>query len=73
MTYPLAASATVFAVALLCAGQTSSITATLSGQIVAEGFLEWRLSVRTARLPLSDMILTDSRTALLATSLNAID
>lgn len=39
------AFAVVFAVALLCAGQTASITATLAGQIVSEGFIEWRVSV----------------------------
>ena len=37
----------MFALALLCAGQSASITATLSGQIVSEGFLEWRVSVRS--------------------------
>ncbi|KAG6889366.1 hypothetical protein C0995_001431 [Termitomyces sp. Mi166 len=41
---------TLFALALLCAGQTSSITATLSGQIVAEGFIEWRVSPFLRRL-----------------------
>jgi len=43
------ASALVFAVALLCAGQVASITATLAGQIVSEGFIEWRISVRALR------------------------
>ncbi|KAG6869159.1 hypothetical protein C0993_012258 [Termitomyces sp. T159_Od127] len=43
-------AATVFALALLCAGQTSSVTATLSGQIVAEGFIEWRVSPFLRRL-----------------------
>ncbi|KAG6829287.1 hypothetical protein H0H92_005041 [Tricholoma furcatifolium] len=43
-------AATVFAVALVCAGQTSSITATLSGQIVSEGFLDWRISPFLRRL-----------------------
>ncbi|TBU44128.1 natural resistance-associated macrophage protein [Dichomitus squalens] len=38
------AAAFVFALALLCAGQTASITATLAGQIVSEGFIEWRIS-----------------------------
>ena len=40
------AAAFIFALALLCAGQTASITATLAGQIVSEGFIEWRVSVR---------------------------
>lgn len=39
------AAAFVFALALLCAGQTSSITATLAGQLVSEGFIEWSISV----------------------------
>ncbi|KAH8100469.1 natural resistance-associated macrophage protein [Cristinia sonorae] len=38
------AAAFLFALALLCAGQTASITATLAGQVVSEGFIEWRIS-----------------------------
>lgn len=38
---PLAA--TLFAVALLCCGLNSTVTATLAGQIVMEGFLDLRL------------------------------
>ncbi|OCH96686.1 natural resistance-associated macrophage protein [Obba rivulosa] len=38
------AAAFIFALALLCSGQTASITATLAGQIVSEGFIEWRVS-----------------------------
>ncbi|TFK41312.1 natural resistance-associated macrophage protein-domain-containing protein [Crucibulum laeve] len=44
------AAAFVFALALLCAGQTSSITVTLAGQIVSEGFIEWRVSPFFRRL-----------------------
>lgn len=36
----------IFALALVCAGQTSSITVTLAGQIVSEGFIEWKVFVR---------------------------
>ncbi|KAF5377515.1 hypothetical protein D9615_005132 [Tricholomella constricta] len=43
-------AAFVFALALLCAGQTASITATLAGQIVSEGFIEWRVSPFLRRL-----------------------
>ncbi|THV06068.1 Nramp-domain-containing protein [Dendrothele bispora CBS 962.96] len=43
-------SAIVFALALICAGQTSSITATLAGQVVSEGFIEWRVSPFLRRL-----------------------
>ncbi|THH23107.1 hypothetical protein EUX98_g8070 [Antrodiella citrinella] len=38
------AAGVLFAVALLCSGQTASITATLAGQVVSEGFIEWRIS-----------------------------
>ncbi len=37
------AAATLFAVALLCSGQSSTITGTLAGQIVMEGFLRIRI------------------------------
>ena len=38
------AAATVFSVALLASGQSSTITATLAGQIVMEGFLRMRVA-----------------------------
>jgi len=41
---------TLFAVALLCCGLNSTITATLSGQIVMEGFLDWRIAPWLRRL-----------------------
>jgi manganese transport protein len=41
---------TLFAIALLCCGLNSTITATLSGQIVMEGFLNLRLSPWVRRL-----------------------
>ena len=41
---------TLFAVALLCCGLNSTITATLSGQIVMEGFLNWRVAPWLRRL-----------------------
>jgi len=44
------AAATIFALALVCAGQTSSITVTLAGQIVSEGFIEWKISVCSSEL-----------------------
>jgi manganese transport protein len=34
----------VFALALLCAGQSATITSTLAGQVVMEGFLDLRMS-----------------------------
>jgi metal iron transporter len=43
-------AALIFAIALLSAGQTSSITVTLAGQIVSEGFIEWKVSPMLRRL-----------------------
>jgi manganese transport protein len=42
-TLGVAAASTLFAVALLASGQNSTITATLAGQVVMEGFLDIRL------------------------------
>jgi manganese transport protein len=38
------AASTLFAVALLASGQSSTITGTLAGQVVMEGFMQWRLA-----------------------------
>jgi metal iron transporter len=43
-------AAKIFAVALLCAGQSSSIIATVAGQAISEGFLQWRVSAIVRRL-----------------------
>ncbi|KAI5124421.1 hypothetical protein M0805_008305 [Coniferiporia weirii] len=43
-------AAIVFAVALVCSGQSASITVTLAGQIVSEGFLQWGVSPFFRRL-----------------------
>ncbi|KAK7044485.1 manganese transporter pdt1 [Favolaschia claudopus] len=43
-------AATFFAIALLAAGQSSSIIATVAGQAVSEGFLNWRVSPVVRRL-----------------------
>ena len=37
------AASTLFAVALLASGQSSTITGTLAGQVVMEGFMSWRI------------------------------
>ena len=37
------AASTLFAVALLASGQSSTITGTLAGQVVMEGFMHWRI------------------------------
>ncbi|HEY3665200.1 MAG TPA: divalent metal cation transporter, partial [Polyangiaceae bacterium] len=39
-----AAASVLFAVGLLCSGQSATVTGTLAGQIVMEGFLQTRLS-----------------------------
>jgi len=39
-----AVASTVFAVALLASGQSSTITGTLAGQVVMEGFMHWRIN-----------------------------
>jgi manganese transport protein len=37
-------ASTLFAVALLASGQSSTITGTLAGQVVMEGFMNWRIA-----------------------------
>ncbi|KAF8817621.1 natural resistance-associated macrophage protein [Phlegmacium glaucopus] len=43
-------AATLFAIALLAAGQSSSLIATVAGQAVSEGFLNWRISAVMRRV-----------------------
>lgn len=43
-------ASTLFAVALLASGQSSTITGTLAGQVVMEGFMHWRLQPWVRRL-----------------------
>jgi manganese transport protein len=45
-----ALASTLFAVALLASGQSSTITGTLAGQVVMEGFLHWRIRPWLRRL-----------------------
>jgi manganese transport protein len=45
-----AAASTLFAVALLASGQSSTITGTLAGQVVMEGFMQWRIKPWLRRL-----------------------
>jgi manganese transport protein len=44
------AASTLFAVALLASGQSSTITGTLAGQVVMEGFMNWRIQPWVRRL-----------------------
>jgi manganese transport protein len=43
-------ASTLFAVALLASGQSSTITGTLAGQVVMEGFMHWRMRPWLRRL-----------------------
>ncbi len=43
-------ASTLFAVALLASGQSSTITGTLAGQVVMEGFMHWRVLPWVRRL-----------------------
>ncbi|MGH9409508.1 MAG: Nramp family divalent metal transporter [Vicinamibacterales bacterium] len=45
-----AVGSTLFAVALLASGQSSTITGTLAGQVVMEGFMHWRIQPWVRRL-----------------------
>ncbi|MGD1277649.1 MAG: Nramp family divalent metal transporter [Tepidisphaeraceae bacterium] len=45
-----AVASALFAIALLASGQSSTITGTLAGQVVMEGFMHWRLSPWLRRL-----------------------
>ncbi len=46
----VSAASTLFAVALLASGQSSTITGTLAGQVVMEGFMHWRINPWVRRL-----------------------
>src|SRR5579864_5178902 len=43
-------ASTLFVVALLASGQSSTITGTLAGQVVMEGFMDWRIKPWVRRL-----------------------
>lgn len=43
-------ASTLFAIALLASGQSSTITGTLAGQVVMEGFMNWRIKPWLRRL-----------------------
>ena len=46
----VAAASILFGVALLASGQSSTITGTLAGQVVMEGFMQWRIRPWVRRL-----------------------
>lgn len=61
------AAATLFAVALLCSGQSSTITGTLAGQIVMEGFLKIRIKPWLRRLITRTLAIIPALIVVLAT------
>jgi manganese transport protein len=46
----VAAASPLFAIALFASGQSSTITGTLAGQVVMEGFMHWRIAPWVRRL-----------------------
>jgi manganese transport protein len=56
-----------FALALLCAGQSSTITGTLAGQITMEGFLQFRIRPWLRRLVTRTMAIVPAVCVILAT------
>ncbi|KAF8807262.1 natural resistance-associated macrophage protein [Phlegmacium glaucopus] len=65
--------ALIFALALVCAGQVSSITVTLAGQTVSEGFIEWRFSPFLRRLITRCISLIPSVVVAIAVGRNGIN
>jgi len=61
------AAATAFAVALLCSGQSSTITGTLAGQIVMEGFLNIRVRPWLRRLITRSLAIVPALVVIMAT------
>jgi len=59
-----AAAATAFGIALLCCGLNSTVTATLSGQIVMEGFINVRLPAWARRLATRSLAIIPAATAI---------
>ncbi|KAF8645422.1 hypothetical protein AX16_007825 [Volvariella volvacea WC 439] len=66
-------AATLFAIALLSAGQSSSIIATVAGQAVSEGFLQWRVSPIVRRLLTRLLAIIPSMTVALAVGRDGVD
>ncbi|KAK0465267.1 smf Mn2+ and Fe2+ transporter [Desarmillaria tabescens] len=66
-------AAFVFALALILAGQTSGITATLAGQIVSQGFINWRMSPFLRRLLTRALALVPSVVVAIAVGRAGID
>ncbi|MCE9581521.1 MAG: Nramp family divalent metal transporter [Planctomycetes bacterium] len=63
----------LFALALLCAGQSSTITGTLAGQIVMEGFLKWRIRPWLRRLISRSLAIVPAAVVILWRGESAVD
>jgi manganese transport protein len=66
-------ASTVFAVALLCSGQSSTITGTLAGQIVMEGFLRIRIRPWLRRLISRGLAIVPAALFIIARGEGAVD
>uniref|UniRef100_V5EA68 Uncharacterized protein n=1 Tax=Kalmanozyma brasiliensis (strain GHG001) TaxID=1365824 RepID=V5EA68_KALBG len=65
--------AVLFAVALLASGQSASITVTLAGQLVSEGFINWRTDPFIRRLFTRLLAIVPSLTVSLAVGKDGLD
>ncbi|KAH6911092.1 natural resistance-associated macrophage protein-domain-containing protein [Coprinopsis sp. MPI-PUGE-AT-0042] len=66
-------AATLFAIALLASGQSSSLIATVAGQAVCEGFLRWRVSPIVRRLLTRLIAIIPSMVVALAVGRQGVD
>src|SRR5436190_14083791 len=66
-------ASTVFAIALLCSGQSSTITGTLAGQIVMEGFLKIRIRPWLRRLISRGLAIIPAAVFIIARGEGAVD
>ncbi|SOV01966.1 related to vacuolar transport protein ESP1 [Ustilago sp. UG-2017a] len=66
-------AAVLFAVALLAAGQSASITVTLAGQLVSEGFINWRTDPFIRRILTRLVAIVPSLTVSLAVGKDGLD
>ena len=66
-------AAVLFAVALLAAGQSASITVTLAGQLVSEGFINWRTDPFLRRVVTRLVAIVPSLTVSLAVGKDGLD
>lgn len=66
-------AAVLFAVALLAAGQSASITVTLAGQLVSEGFINWKTDPFLRRVVTRLVAIVPSLTVSLAVGKEGLD